>query len=107
MSYSFQLSKRFQNESKRLIRRYSSLQLELQKLKESLLLNPFQGISIGRSCYKIRVAISSKGKGKSGGARVITYVYIKGETVYLLTIYDKSEMENISDKELLNLLKEI
>ena len=69
--------------------------------------DPFQGTPIGHSCYKVRLSIASKGKGKSGGARIITYVYVEGKTVYLLSIFDKSEKENISDKELLKLLKEI
>jgi hypothetical protein len=56
-------------------------------------------------CYKIRLAIKSKGKGKSGGARVITYYYIVKNTVYLLAIYDKSNQTNISDKELAELLR--
>lgn len=58
------------------------------------------GISIGRDCYKIRVAISSKGKGKSGGARLITYARVVKNTVFLMDIYDKSEQANISDDEL-------
>ena len=66
--------------------------------------NPTMGTSIGHSCYKIRLAIKSKGKGKSGGARVITYYYIRGETVYLLSIYDKAEQENISDEAIAELL---
>ncbi len=53
------------------------------------------------------MAISSKGKGKSGGARVITYVYIQSETVYLLSIYDKSDDENISDSEIRDLIKSL
>jgi hypothetical protein len=66
--------------------------------------NPIQGVSLGRDCYKIRLAISSKAKGKSGGARIITHVYLVGKVVYLLSIYDKSEQHNISDKELKALL---
>nr|WP_255353670.1 type II toxin-antitoxin system RelE/ParE family toxin [Pedobacter sp. R20-19] len=62
---------------------------------------------MGKNCFKIRIAITSKGKGKSGGARVITNFIITESTVYLLSIYDKSEQDNISDKELLELLKEI
>ena len=58
------------------------------------------GTFISNNCYKIRVAIESKGKGKSGGARAITNVYIESETVYLLTIYDKSEKENLKPNEL-------
>jgi hypothetical protein len=64
--------------------------------------NPRQGISLGNECYKIRLAIASKGKGKSGGARIITNIVISYGIVYLLTIYDKSEKENVSDKELKN-----
>ena len=60
-----------------------------------------------KNCFKIRMAISSKGKGKSGGARVITYFYINDETVYLLSIYDKSDNESISDNEIRDLIKSI
>ncbi len=55
---------------------------------------------MGRGCYKIRLSIASKGKGRSGGARVVTCVYAVEEIVWLLTIFDKSEKSNISDKEL-------
>jgi len=53
------------------------------------------------------LSIKSKGKGKSGGARLITHIVVSKETVYLLTIYDKSDKENISDKELEELLQYI
>lgn len=53
---------------------------------------------------KIRLAIESKGKGKSGGARVITYLYIKTETVYLLSIYDKSEKSDLTLNEIKEML---
>ncbi len=69
--------------------------------------DPTQGMELGNSCYKIRVAIASKGKGKSGGARVITHFYVSDDTVILMSIYDKSEQANISDKEILSLLKQI
>jgi len=59
-----------------------------------------QGTSLGNSFYKIRLSISSKAKGKSGGARVITLVKVFQEKVYLAAIYDKNEQNNISDKEL-------
>jgi hypothetical protein len=74
-------------------------------LVHGLIKMPEQGTSLGNNCYKIRIAIASKGKGKSGGASVITYLQVLETTVYLLSIYDKSEMENISDKELGALLK--
>ena len=65
------------------------------------------GIALGNDCYKIRMAITSKGKGKSGGARIITYVAVIQSNIFLLSIYDKSEAENISDKELKERLKKL
>jgi len=76
-------------------------------LFESLEVNPIQGKSLGRNCYKIRMTIQSKAKGKSGGARVITNIVVSDEAVFLLSIYDKSEKENLSIKELKELLKSI
>lgn len=89
---------------KRLLRKYPSLKADLRKLGVSLSTNPIQGVSLGNQCYKIRLAVKSKNKGKSGGARVISYVYLTKETVYLLSIYDKSEQPDISDKELTTLV---
>jgi hypothetical protein len=90
---------------KRLARKYPSLKKEIEVLSVSLEKNPAQGTSIGNNCYKIRLSISSKGKGKSGGARIITHLHIAATVVYLLSIYDKNEMDNISDKELNMLIK--
>ena len=95
---------KFARKAKRLQKKYVSLANEIVELREELRTNPAKGTSIGHSCYKIRLAIKSKGRGKSGGARVITYYYIHGSTVYLLSIYDKAEMENISDKKIAELL---
>lgn len=105
MSYNIEALASFQRAAKKLIKKYPSLKEELKVLGEQLSLNPELGSPIGNSCYKIRLQITSKGKGKSGGARVITHVYVHQETVYLLTIYDKSSRETISNKELLELLK--
>ena len=86
-------------------KKYPSLKQDFFELIESLEKNPEQGTNLGNNCYKIRIAIESKGKGKSGGARVITNFIIADETVYLLSIYDKSDKENLSNKELKELLK--
>jgi hypothetical protein len=80
---------------------------ELLQLVQELKENPEQGTAIGKSCFKIRIAIAAKGKGKSDGARIITNFVIADETIYLLSIYDKSEKDNISDTELNELLKYI
>ena len=105
MSYNVKSIAVFEKQTKRLLKKYPSLKIELLQLVQSLKQNPEQGTSIGKSCFKIRIAIASKGKGKSGGARVITNFIITDNTVYLLSIYDKSEKDNLSDKELEELLK--
>ncbi len=97
----------FQKQAKRLAKRYKSFPNDLQKLADELKENAALGTSLGGNVYKIRLAISSKNKGKSGGARVISYFYKLAETVYLLSIYDKSETENISDNELKYLIEDV
>lgn len=100
MSYKIIPVNKFKKEAKRLIKKYPSLKTELEKLGEILVNQPTIGISLGNETYKIRVAIKSKGKGKSGGARIITYIVTENKEVYLLTIYDKAEFDTIDDKTL-------
>ena len=107
MNYNVLPLPHFEKQLKRLSKKYSSLKSDYLNLVESLEQNPKQGKPIGNKCFKIRLAITSKGKGKSGGARIITNIVITEHTVYLLSIYDKSEKENLTDKELSELLKDI
>ena len=107
MSYNISLSERFQKDAKRLSKRYVSFKSDLLKLIQDLEENPIQGDNLGKSCYKIRLKIQSKKKGKSAGARVITYVHVGQEDVYLLTVYDKSDRESLKDGELGELLEAI
>ena len=79
----------------------------MRELNEILVLNPTAGTSLGSNAYKIRIAIKSKGEGKSGGGRIITYVVSAEKEVYLLTIYDKSELDTISDIDLKKIIKSI
>jgi mRNA-degrading endonuclease RelE of RelBE toxin-antitoxin system len=95
----------FDKELKRLSKKYPSVKTDYKALVVLLKEEPKQGDLLGKDCYKIRMAITSKGKGKSGGSRVIYCVQIIADAVFLLSIYDKSDKENISDKELNNLLK--
>jgi hypothetical protein len=95
----------FDKQIKRLAKKYPSLKTEFANLINSLETDPHLGTPLGYNCFKIRISIASKGKGKSGGARVITNFVIMDETVYLLAIYDKSEKDTITDKELQILLK--
>ncbi len=90
----------FDRQLKKLAKKFPSLKKEYAILIESLENEPAQGTLLTNNCYKIRFAIKSKGKGKSGGARIITHVQIVENYVYLLAIYDKSEQETITDKEL-------
>ncbi len=62
------------------------------------------GSPLGKNIFKIRIAINSKGKGKSGGARIIHYVQFDEFTILLLSIYDKGEKDNISEKDIKGLL---
>lgn len=107
MSYKVKTIPYFDRQAKRLSRKFQSFKTELSELIDSLEKNPAQGVSLGNDCYKIRVAIKSKGKGKSGGVRVITHVIVIREQVYLLTVFDKSEKENISDEELQEFLNRL
>ena len=100
MSYEVIATEPFERKLKKLSKKYKSLKTDLLAVVEELAENPRRGIPLGKECYKVRVAITSKGKGKSGGARLITYVRILKETVFLLDLYDKSEQSSISDKEL-------
>ncbi len=95
----------FERQAKRLVKKFPSLKKEIQILINELKEFPEKGTSIGQGCYKIRLAIASKGKGKSGGARIITHVIFKNDTVYLLSIYDKSEIASLTDKEILEFIK--
>lgn len=107
MNFEVLYTDNFEQKLKRLAKKYRSIKNDLEQLITALEENPVQGTPIGKNCYKIRLAITSKGKGKSGGARIITHLYVSGKLVYLLSIYDKSDKQNISDKELLELLKYI
>ncbi len=106
MSFEIIASNNFKKEAKRLAKKYRSLKTELEVLGQELSKEPTLGTPLGNDIYKIRLAIASKGKGKSGGARVITYVQLNEETVLLLSIYNKGEKESITDKEILKLLEE-
>lgn len=100
MSFDVIATEPFERKLKRLAKKYKSLASDLASVIDDLIENPTLGTPIGKDCYKLRIAISSKGKGKSAGARMITYVRIVKQTVFLMDIYDKSEQANITDKEL-------
>ena len=101
-------SAEFDRQFKRLAKKYKSLLDDYLSLSKELKKNPLQGSDLGGGVRKIRMAITSKGKGKSGGARVLTLtVLVSADAdVTLLTIYDKSEIENVSDEYIKWLISE-
>jgi mRNA-degrading endonuclease RelE of RelBE toxin-antitoxin system len=96
MSYKIIPSSEFKRQVKALAKKYKSLKSDLEKFQKDIIINPRQGDDLGGNVYKVRIAIASKSKGKSGGARIITYVLSPQNKIYLLTIFDKSEIENIT-----------
>ena len=104
MSFKVETIAPFRKEAKKLIKKYPSLKDELAELGTLLSMDPTHGISLGNNCYKIRLSVASKGKGKSGGARVITHFYVSDKTVFLLSIFDKSDQKSISDSQIKALL---
>ena len=100
----------FDKEFKRLKKKYNSLPNDLEIFEKELLGNTNIGIDLGGNIRKVRVAVKSKNKGKSSGIRVITYSVIFKITdgiIFLVTLFDKSEKENISDSEIKQIIKEI
>jgi hypothetical protein len=98
----------FAHELKRLAKRYPSIKGDFDVFLQELRKSPLMGKELGKHLRKVRFTISSKGKGKSGGARVITHVILfetDGADITLVAIYDKSDRSNITDKELRILIK--
>ena len=117
MKITVRVTKSFGSAAKPLLKKYPSLSGDLLRLEKELEVNPKLGTPLGRDIFKIRLKITSKGKGKSGGARVISFLETnvisimqktsEEITVNLLTIYDKADVDNISDKELKELIKNL
>lgn len=98
----------FERALKRLAKKYRSIGADYKRLLDELQQNPLTGADLGRGLRKVRMTIAAKGKGKSGGARVITLLLAYNEEeaeIGLLYIYDKSERESLIDSELTALLR--
>ncbi len=108
MNHKIVTTEYFDRQVKILLKKYHSFLDDLEDFKEELLKNPTIGDDLGDKTRKVRMAIASKNKGKSGGARVITctiLVDVENSEIYLLTIYDKGEQDAISKEEILYLKK--
>ncbi|MBR9833206.1 type II toxin-antitoxin system RelE/ParE family toxin [bacterium] len=105
MSYNIYTTDFFTKELKKLSKKYPSLKNDFKKFVIELKEEPIQGQALGKDCFKVRMAISSKGKGKSGGSRIIICVKNENDSIFLLSIFDKSDKATISDRKLDQLLK--
>ena len=106
MNFEIQTTSYFDNEAKRLAKRHRSFVDDLIDFRDSLQKNPYQGTELSPGIRKVRLTITSKGRGKSGGARVITFTYLVDEkdgVVILLLLYDKSDADTIK----MNVVREI
>jgi len=105
MSYNVKTLVHFDKEVKRIAKKHKGIKADIAKLIDSLETNPTIGTDLGQNIYKIRMAISGTNKGKSGGARVITYVVVVNKTVFLTEIYLKSEQDSIDTNLIVQRLK--
>lgn len=106
----FNYTEEFLRQAKRLSKRYRSLADDIDNLQHELIRNPNIGTDLGGGKHKIRLAIKSKGRGKSGGLRVITLVVtveLSNTCINLLTIYDKKEISNVSDNYINQIIKNL
>jgi len=106
MNFRIKITSNFDKEAKPLLKKYRSFRNDIAKLIGELELNPKLGTPLGHNLFKVRIAIASKGRGKSGGARIITYVILENETVHLISIYDKAEYDTAGIATLLTILKD-
>ena len=113
MKYKFHVLQNFNKEAKPLLKKYKSLKKDLIKLKEEIEANPLLGTSLGGGFKKIRLNITTKNKGKSGGARVITHEVVfnidtddETKSVIFVSIYDKSEIESKKTSDFKEIVEE-
>lgn len=106
MNFEVRFSDNFRRSAKQLAKKYASLKNDLALLSQELSRNPEMGTPLGKSLYKIRMSVTSKGRGKSGGARVITCVVYKAGQVLLAEIYDKAQYDTVDDAKIIKLLKD-
>lgn len=111
MKVTVNVSEEFERQAKRLTKKYRTFVDDFAGFLKSIKENPCQGVDLGGGKRKIRMAVSSKGKGKSGGVRIITFnvelIDIDKFIVNLITVYDKQEISNVSDKYINQIIKNL
>jgi len=107
MNYRIIPSDEFKKNVKNLSKKYRNIKQDIELLAEELFENPFMGTELGNNTYKVRIKNRDNNKGKSAGYRVITYVVDAENKIYFVSIYSKSEQDNILDAELKNLIENL
>ena len=107
MSFNIIPTEKFKKQVKNLYKKYKSILTDIESLGKELSENYNIGTDLGDNTFKVRLAIKSKGKGKSGGARIIYFVVKEDSNIYLAAIYDKSEIDTLSDSEIKKIVSEI
>jgi len=107
MKFSVRATQVFKRDLKRIAKKHPNITSDIAVLAEELSENPMKGSPLGKGCFKVRLRITDLGKGKSGGARVITHFYVEQDTVYLLTMYLKSDGDSIDDNTIKDILNSI
>lgn len=111
MEVTIKVSGEFERQAKRLAKKYRTFVDDFTGFLNAIKENPYQGVDLGGGKRNIRMAIASKGKGKSGGVRVITFnvelIDDEGVVVSLITIYDKQEIRNVSDQYINQIIKNL
>ena len=110
MNFKIQTTSYFDTEAKRLGKRYRSLVDDLKSVRDSITEDPFQGTEIMPGIRKVRMSIETKGRGKSGGARVITFTYLVSEesgNVILLLLYDKADASSVKSNVVKKIVKDL
>ena len=100
----------FEKSFKALAKRHRSLKQDFLKFSNDLKKNPFQGDELTPGIRKIRMSITSKGRGKSGGARIITYTMVTLEDtghVYLIDIYDKADFSSVDVGTIKSIIRDL
>lgn len=97
----------YKHSKKQLKKRFRQIDSDVNQFLHSLESVNDLGISLGDGIYKVRIANSDKNKGKSAGYRLITLLKVIESHIHLIYIYDKSDLENITEKELDEMVREI
>ncbi len=105
MNFNIETIPRFEKDAKKLKKKFPKIKDDLLKLTNDLLENPNLGIYLGENIFKVKIPNSSIPTGKSGGFRIITY-YKNNDTLYLVTMYSKTEQDNILTEKLKNIVQE-